>query len=110
MAARVACSNTSCTPSPVFAEHSRYLYAPIALAILIPYQPPKRMSEVHHTMRAGWLVAYLFRGDGSLVQLAQLIDRAWVVSQIELAGHQQNIEVGTEVLHLGHPLACIKMS
>jgi len=28
-AARVACSKTSRTPLPSFAEHSRYLYAPI---------------------------------------------------------------------------------
>lgn len=30
-AARVACSNTSRTPSLVFAEHSRYFWAPIFL-------------------------------------------------------------------------------
>jgi hypothetical protein len=30
-AARVACSNTSRTPSFVFAEHSRYFWAPIFL-------------------------------------------------------------------------------
>ena len=30
-AARVACSNTSLTPSFVFAEHSRYFWAPIFL-------------------------------------------------------------------------------
>ena len=36
-AARVACSNTSRTPSLVLAEHSRYLYAPIFLRISSPY-------------------------------------------------------------------------
>ena len=35
-AARVACSNTSRTPSLVLAEHSRYLYAPIFLRISSP--------------------------------------------------------------------------
>ena len=36
-AARVACSNTSRTPSLVFAEHSRYLWAPIFLRTSSPY-------------------------------------------------------------------------
>lgn len=39
-AARVACSNTSRTPSPSFAEHSKYLYAPIFWATAIPYFTP----------------------------------------------------------------------
>lgn len=36
-AARVACSNTSLTPSLVLAEHSRYLYAPIFLRTSSPF-------------------------------------------------------------------------
>ena len=37
-AARVACSNTSRTPSFVFAEHSRYFWAPIFLRTSSAYR------------------------------------------------------------------------
>jgi len=36
-AARVAHSNTSLTPSPSLAEHSKYLNAPILSATFLPY-------------------------------------------------------------------------
>jgi len=35
-AARVAASNTSSTPSPVKDEHSRYFFAPISRAVVVP--------------------------------------------------------------------------
>jgi hypothetical protein len=45
-----------------------------------------------------------FRGDGSLVDPPQLLDGALIVSQILLAGNQQDGETATEVLDLGEPL------
>jgi len=45
-----------------------------------------------------------FRGDGGLVDPPQFLDGALIVSQVLLAGNQENGETTAEVLDLGEPL------
>ena len=97
-AARVACSNTSRTPSLVFAEHSRYFWAPIFL----------RTSSACTWVSGCWFA----QGDltdllGSyrlLGSLVQLLDGLLVEAQILLAADQDDGQALAEVQDLGDPL------
>ena len=66
-AARVACSNTSLTPSFIFAEHSRYFVAPILRATASPCKPINGRQDRRDKERREY---YLFGTDGSLLSLA----------------------------------------
>jgi len=97
-AARVACSNTSRTPSLVFAEHSRYFWAPIFL----------RTSSACTWVSGGWFA----RGDltdllgsyGLLGSLVQLLDGLLVEAQILLAANKDDGQALAEMQDLGDPL------
>ena len=107
-AARVACSNTSLTPSFVLAEHSRYLVAPIFLRTSSAWD---RESVFRSCLLAALCCvlirdcdAYLFRGNGLLRCLVQLLNGLLVVSQILLAANEDDGQAGAEVQDLGNPL------
>jgi hypothetical protein len=97
-AARVACSNTSRTPSFVFAEHSRYFWAPIFL----------RTSSAYHGLVAAAGAAYratdLLRSHRLLGGLVELLNRLLVETQILLATNQDDGQSLAEVQHFGNPL------
>jgi hypothetical protein len=97
-AARVACSNTSLTPSFVFAEHSRYFWAPIFLrtssACCVLVATGRRPRRKTHLLRSHWLL----RG------LVELFNSLLVEAQILLAAHEDDGQALAEVKHFGNPL------
>jgi hypothetical protein len=107
-AARVACSNTSLTPSLVLAEHSRYLVAPIFLRTSSACDCGQYVALVALVHFFGCTVfidcAYLFRGNGLLRRLVQLLNSLLVVSQILLTADKDDGQAGAEVENLGDPL------
>ena len=100
---RVACSNTSRTPSPVLAEHSRYLVAPILDATCSPWLNRTRVS-VRACRPDQSRTTHLLPRHRSLARPPQLVDRLRVVPQILLAPNEQDREPAAEVQHLRDPL------
>lgn len=104
-AARVACSNTSRTPSFVLAEHSRYLMAPIFLRTSSACSLHGLVSR-NFAHRQVPLVTwtYLLRRHRLLRGLVQLLNRLLVIPQILLAAHKDDRQALAEVQHLRDPL------
>jgi hypothetical protein len=97
-AALVACSKTSRTPSFVFAEHSRYFWAPIFL---------RTSSACCVLVRLGWsrvACTDLLRAHWLLRRLVQLLNRLLVEAQILLATDEDDGQALAEVQHFGDPL------
>lgn len=97
-AARVACSKTSRTPSLVFAEHSRYFWAPIFL----------RTSSACTWVSGGWFaqgdLTDLLGSYGLLGSLVQLLDGLLIEAQILLAANEDDGQALAEMQDLGDPL------
>lgn len=97
-AARVANWNTSRTPSPVLAEHSRYSLAPILFLTAMPWDNVSNGEEndVRKTR--------LFGCHGSLVRFPQLLNKPGIASQILLTSDENDGEPATEVSYFRDPL------
>jgi hypothetical protein len=97
-AARVACSNTSRTPSFVFAEHSRYFWAPIFL----------RTSSACAVLVRQWVGELantdLLWGYRLLRSLVELLNGLLVEAQVLLAADKDDGQALAEVKDLGDPL------
>lgn len=103
-AARVACSKTSRTPSPVLALHSMYLTAPMRFRTSSPWNALAPVRKVDGILERGGK-AYLLGGHGLLRRLVQLLDGLWIESQILLAADEDDGQTGAEVQDLGDPLS-----
>jgi hypothetical protein len=109
-AARVACSNTSRTPSPVLALHSMYLTAPMRFRTSSPCSTlaSKCFMVVNDPTRCSiveWGKSYLLGGDRLLRCLVQLFNGFWIESQILLAANEDDGQTGAEVQDFGDPLS-----
>jgi hypothetical protein len=113
----VACSKTSRTPSLVFAEHSRYLYAPIFLRISSPCthyvstcsERPyhrKTLPPLHLCMVRIFCISYLLGSNGFLAGLVKFFDSLLVITQILLTTNKNDRESTAEVKDFGNPLFC----
>jgi hypothetical protein len=109
-AARVACSNTSRTPSPFLAEHSMYLTAPMRFRTSSPWcdgvssRHPLKKIAVRREAIVVFNSTHLLWGDGLLAGLVKLLDRLGIEAQILLAANENDGEAGAEVKNLGDPL------
>lgn len=104
-AARVACSNTSLTPSLVLAEHSRYFWAPIFLRTSSACGSRVSVLVFHRWLRIVLLDhSYLLGCHRLLRCLVQLLNSLLVVSQVLLAADENDGEARTEVQDFRDPL------